>query len=243
MILYPAIDLKEGKCVRLERGDMNAATIFNENPAEQASEFVAAGAEWIHVVDLDGAFSGRSENAEAVSAILDAVGHRAKVQLGGGIRSVSHAASWIDRGVSRVILGTVAVKDPDVVRAACSAFPGQVAVGIDAKDGRVAVEGWAEVTDMDVTDLAHKFEDEGVAAIIHTDIDRDGVMQGANVAATKALADAVSTPVIASGGVSSLEDLRVLRAAGGIAGAISGRALYDGAFSLEDAIAILSGKS
>ncbi len=243
MILYPAIDLKEGKCVRLERGDMAAATVFNEDPAAQAAQFVASGAKWIHVVDLDGAFSGRSENADAVTAILAAVGGRANVQLGGGIRTVSHVAAWIERGVSRVILGTVAVKDPDVVRAACSAFPGQIAVGIDAKGGRVAVEGWAEVTDMDVTELARKFEDEGVAAIIHTDIDRDGIMQGVNVAATKALADAVSTPVIASGGVSSLDDLRGLKQVGGIAGAISGRALYDGAFTVEDAIAVLAGTS
>ncbi|MEQ8442227.1 MAG: 1-(5-phosphoribosyl)-5-[(5-phosphoribosylamino)methylideneamino]imidazole-4-carboxamide isomerase [Alphaproteobacteria bacterium] len=243
MILYPAIDLKEGKCVRLERGDMAAATVFNEDPAAQATQFVASGAKWIHVVDLDGAFSGRSENADAVTAILAAVGGRANVQLGGGIRTVSHVAAWIERGVSRVILGTVAVKDPDVVRAACSAFPGQIAVGIDAKGGRVAVEGWAEVTDMDVTELARKFEDEGVAAIIHTDIDRDGIMQGVNVAATKALADAVSTPVIASGGVSSLDDLRGLKQVGGIAGAISGRALYDGAFTVEDAIAVLAGTS
>lgn len=243
MILYPAIDLKEGKCVRLERGDMAAATVFNDDPAAQAAQFVASGAKWIHVVDLDGAFSGRSENADAVTAILAAVGGRANVQLGGGIRTVSHVAAWIERGVSRVILGTVAVKDPDVVRAACSAFPGQIAVGIDAKGGRVAVEGWAEVTDMDVTELARKFEDEGVAAIIHTDIDRDGIMQGVNVAATKALADAVSTPVIASGGVSSLDDLRGLKQVGGIAGAISGRALYDGAFTVEDAIAVLAGTS
>ncbi|MDF1750731.1 MAG: 1-(5-phosphoribosyl)-5-[(5-phosphoribosylamino)methylideneamino]imidazole-4-carboxamide isomerase [Alphaproteobacteria bacterium] len=242
MILYPAIDLKDGQCVRLLRGDMEAATVFNEDPAAQAKAFVEAGASWIHVVDLNGAFSGKSENAEAVSAILNAVGSRAKVQLGGGIRSVGHVSSWLERGVSRVILGTVAVKDPSTVRAACAAFPGCVAVGIDARDGKVAVEGWAEATEIEVLDLARKFEDEGVAAIIYTDINRDGALQGVNVTATKALADALSTPVIASGGLSSLDDLRALQAAGGIAGAISGRALYDGRMDLAEALAVLKRK-
>lgn len=239
MILYPAIDLKDGQCVRLLRGDMDEATVFNTDPDAQAREFVEAGAEWIHVVDLNGAFSGQSENADAVSAILDAVGTRAQVQLGGGIRSVSHVSAWLERGVSRVILGTVAVKDPEVVKAACAAFPGQVAVGIDARKGKVAVEGWAEETEIEVIDLARKFEDEGVAAVIYTDIDRDGAMQGVNVTSTKALADAVSTPIIASGGVTSLDDLSALKAAGGIAGAISGRALYDGRIDLGEAIALL----
>lgn len=239
MILYPAIDLKDGQCVRLLRGDMDEATVFNSDPGAQAREFVEAGAEWIHVVDLNGAFSGQSENADAVSAILDAVGARAQVQLGGGIRSVSHVSAWLERGVSRVILGTVAVKDPEVVKAACAAFPGQVAVGIDARKGKVAVEGWAEETEIEVIDLARKFEDEGVAAVIYTDIDRDGAMQGVNVASTKALADAVSTPIIASGGVTALDDLSALKEAGGIAGAISGRALYDGRIDLGEAIALL----
>lgn len=242
MILYPAIDLKDGACVRLLRGDMDAATVFNTDPGAQARAFVDAGAEWIHVVDLNGAFSGKSENADAVSAILDSVGNKAQVQLGGGIRSVSHVSSWLERGVSRVILGTVAVKDPDTVKAACAAFPGQVAVGIDARAGKVAVEGWAEATELEVLDLARMFEDEGVAAIIYTDIDRDGALQGVNVAATKSLSDAIATPVIASGGVTSLDDLRALKAAGGIAGAISGRALYDGRIDLAEAIAVLKGK-
>lgn len=241
MIIFPAIDLKGGDCVRLVKGDMDSATIFNADPAAQALEFVEAGAEWVHVVDLDGAFSGTSENADAVTAILAAVGDRAKVQLGGGIRSVAHVAAWLERGVSRVILGTAAVKDPDIVKAACAAFPGQVAVGIDARGGKVAVEGWAEVTEITVLDLARRFEDAGVAALIHTDIERDGAMGGVNVAATKALADAVTTPVIASGGVSSLEDLAALRDAGGIAGAISGRALYDGSIDLRAAIALSRG--
>ena len=239
MILYPAIDLKDGQCVRLLRGDMEAVTVFNDDPAAQARAFVEAGASWIHVVDLNGAFSGRSENAEAVSAILKAVGNRAQIQLGGGIRSVGHISAWLDRGVSRVILGTLAVKDPDTVRAACSAFPGRVAVGIDARAGKVAVEGWAEVTELDVLTLARKFEDEGVAAVIYTDIDRDGAMKGVNVEATKALADAISLPVIASGGLSSLEDLRRLHDAGGIAGAITGRALYDGRMDLAAALTLL----
>ncbi len=193
-------------------------------------------------MDLNGAFSGKSENADAVSSILKAVGSRAKVQLGGGIRSVGHVSAWLDRGVSRVILGTVAVKDPRTVRAACAAFPGCVAVGIDARDGKVAVEGWAETTEIEVLDLARKFEDEGVAAIIYTDIDRDGALQGVNVTATKALADALSTPVIASGGLSSLDDLKALQAVGGIAGAISGRALYDGRMDLAEALAVLKQK-
>ena len=204
--------------------------------------FVEAGASWIHVVDLNGAFSGKSENADAVSSILKAVGSRARVQLGGGIRSVGHVSAWLDRGVSRVILGTVAVKDPSTVRAACAAFPGCVAVGIDARDGKVAVEGWAESTEIEALDLAQKFEDEGVAAIIYTDIDRDGALQGVNVTATKTLADALSTPVIASGGLSSLDDLMALKAVGGIAGAISGRALYDGRMDLAEALAVLKQK-
>ena len=239
MILYPAIDLKDGNCVRLLRGDMDAATVFGSDPGAQARAFVDAGAKWIHVVDLNGAFSGKSENGDAVSSILEAVGPGVSVQLGGGIRSLDNVDAWLARGLSRVILGTVAVKDPAIVKDACKSFPGKIAVGLDARGGKVAVEGWAEATDRDVVDLAREFEDDGIAAIIYTDIDRDGAMQGVNVVATKALADAVATPVIASGGVSSLDDLRALKQAGGISGAISGRALYDGSINVTDAMAVL----
>lgn len=239
MILYPAIDLKEGACVRLLRGDMAAATVFNPDPVAQAEAFVSAGAEWIHVVDLDGAFSGRSQNGEAVSAIIRAVGDRVRLQLGGGIRSVAQASGWLARGVDRVVLGTVAVTEPDTVIAACAGFPGQVAVGVDARGGKVAVQGWAETTETDTLEIAKRFEDAGVAALIHTDIDRDGALEGANVEATKALADAVSMPVIASGGVSGIDDLLALKRAGGIAGAITGRALYDGRIDLSQALAAL----
>ena len=237
MILYPAIDLKDGQCVRLLRGDMDAATVFGDDPAAQARSFAAAGCEWLHLVDLNGAFEGRDVNGAAVDAILSAVD--VPVQLGGGMRDLAAVRHWLDRGVARVILGTVAVEDPDLVRQAARAFPGRVAVGIDARGGRVATRGWAETTDVDVTDLARRFEDAGVAAIIYTDIDRDGAMAGPNVAATEALARAVEIPVIASGGVSSLDDLLALRATGVVAGAISGRALYEGALNLAAAIAAL----
>ena len=239
MILYPAIDLKSGRCVRLLRGDMNAATVFNDDPAAQARAFAAAGCAWIHVVDLDGAFAGRPENAAAVEAILAAV--PVPVQLGGGIRDMAAVEGWLGKGVARVILGTAAVRDPAFVRAAAARFPGRVAVGIDARDGRVAVEGWAETTDLAAADLARRFEDAGVAAIIFTDIDRDGAMQGPNVEATAALARAVSIPVIASGGVSSLDDLRALKACGApLDGVISGRALYDGRIDPAEAAALLA---
>jgi phosphoribosylformimino-5-aminoimidazole carboxamide ribotide isomerase len=228
MIFFPAIDLKDGQCVRLTRGLMDSATVFNNDPGAQARSFQEAGCRWIHVVDLNGAFAGRPVNAEAVDAILGAVD--VPIQLGGGIRSLETAAMWLEKGVRRVILGTVALKDPDLVRAACKEFPDRVAVGIDAKGGRVAVEGWAETADVTAHDLALAFEDAGVAALIYTDIDRDGVMQGPNVAATIALARALHTPVIASGGVSSMADLAALKQAGGdvLAGVISGRAVYDG---------------
>ena len=238
MILYPAIDLKDGACVRLLRGDMQAATVFGTDPAAQARAFQDAGARWLHLVDLNGAFAGRPVNGDAVRAILAAVDIPA--QLGGGIRDMATIESWLSAGVARVILGTVAVENPDLVEEAASAFPGRIAVGIDARGGRVATRGWAEETRVDATDLARRFEDAGVAAIIYTDIDRDGAMQGPNLAATEALARAVRIPVIASGGVSSLADLIALRDTGAISGAISGRALYDGAIDLSEALAALA---
>ncbi|MDH5557163.1 MAG: 1-(5-phosphoribosyl)-5-[(5-phosphoribosylamino)methylideneamino]imidazole-4-carboxamide isomerase [Alphaproteobacteria bacterium] len=234
MILYPAIDLKEGRCVRLIRGDMEQATVFNDDPAAQAASFSDAGASWLHLVDLDGAFAGKPMNAAAVEAIINEVD--IPVQLGGGIRTLETIENWLSRGVMRVILGTVAVKTPDLVREACRKFPGQIAVGIDARGGKVAVEGWAEETDIQVADLARKFADVGVDAIIYTDIDRDGVLQGANIPATADLARAVSIPVIASGGVSSLTDIRALIAEKRISGAIIGRALYDGRIDLAEAL-------
>jgi phosphoribosylformimino-5-aminoimidazole carboxamide ribotide isomerase len=240
LILYPAIDLKDGQCVRLVRGDMDQATVFNDAPADQARRFSEAGAAWLHVVDLNGAFEGKPVNAKAVEGILGAF--KNPVQLGGGIRTMETIETWIAAGISRVVLGTVAVKDPDLVRAACKEWPGKVALGIDARGGRVAVEGWAEVSDLEARELALRFEDAGAAAIVYTDIDRDGVLQGPNVEATAALADAVSTPVIASGGVSSVADLKALAAAPGIAGAIVGRALYDGRIDLIEALAALAGE-
>ncbi|WP_424939338.1 1-(5-phosphoribosyl)-5-[(5-phosphoribosylamino)methylideneamino]imidazole-4-carboxamide isomerase [Aliiroseovarius sp. S253] len=240
MILYPAIDLKDGQCVRLLRGEMEEATVFNDDPAAQARAFQDAGCEWIHLVDLNGAFAGEPVNGAAVEAILGAIDVPA--QLGGGIRDMATIEGWIEKGLSRVILGTVAVENPDLVREAARAFPGKVAVGIDARDGRVATKGWAEETDVMVTDLAKSFEDAGVCAIIYTDINRDGAMQGPNTEATADLARAVSIPVIASGGVSSLDDLRALKSCGArLNGAISGRALYDGAIDLKEALGVLKG--
>ncbi|MSP44244.1 MAG: 1-(5-phosphoribosyl)-5-[(5-phosphoribosylamino)methylideneamino]imidazole-4-carboxamide isomerase [Alphaproteobacteria bacterium] len=228
MILFPAIDLKDGKCVRLLRGDMNAATAFNDDPAAQARLFEHQGFEWLHLVDLNGAFAGRPVNGESVSAILAAV--KIPVQLGGGIRDMATIEDWLARGVRRVILGTIAVRNPELVRAACRLFPGRIALGADAREGKVAVEGWTEATEISARELAARFEDAGAAALIYTDIDRDGAMQGLNIPATVALARAVRIPVIASGGVSSIEDLEALKAARcpGIEGVISGRALYDG---------------
>jgi phosphoribosylformimino-5-aminoimidazole carboxamide ribotide isomerase len=237
MILYPAIDLKDGACVRLLRGDMAAATVFGTDPAAQARAFEAAGCRWLHLVDLNGAFAGAPVNGAAVEAIL--AGVTVPVQLGGGIRNMATVEMWLARGVARVILGTVAVEDPGLVRQAAAAFPGQVAVGIDARKGYVATKGWAEATEVQALDLARRFEDAGVAAIIYTDIDRDGAMQGPNVAATEALARAVTIPVIASGGVSSMADLIALCDTGVIAGAISGRALYEGAIDLAEALKAL----
>jgi phosphoribosylformimino-5-aminoimidazole carboxamide ribotide isomerase len=226
--LYPAIDLKGGQVVRLKRGEMDQATIYADDPAAQARRFIEAGFSWVHMVDLDGAFAGKPANAEAVRAIIAAV-PGAKLQLGGGIRTMDTAEAWLAAGVSRIILGSAAVKDPDFARAACRAFPGHVALGIDARDGMVATEGWAETSDVSATDLARRFEDAGAAAVIYTDIARDGMLSGVNVAATAALARAVRLPVIASGGVAGVEDITALRdAAAGIEGVILGRALYDG---------------
>lgn len=239
MILYPAIDLKDGQAVRLLRGDMDKSTVFNTDPAAQAMEFVNAGCEWLHLVDLNGAFAGEPVNAALVEQILAQTNTPA--QLGGGIRDMKTIEAWLHKGLARVILGTVAVEQPELVRDAARAFPGQVAVGIDARNGRVATKGWAKETDVEVTELAKSFEDAGVAAIIYTDINRDGAMQGPNIEATAALAHAVSIPVIASGGVSSIEDLIALHDCGAaLNGAISGRALYDGAIDLREALDVLN---
>lgn len=240
MMLFPAIDLKGGECVRLLRGDINSATAFNSDPAAQARLFEAQGFSWLHVVDLDGAFAGHAMNGASVSAILAAV--KIPLQLGGGIRDMAAIEGWLGRGVRRVILGTVAVRDPDLVRLACRAFPGRIVVGIDARAGQVAVEGWAQSTGLKALDLARRFEDAGVAAIIYTDIERDGAMQGLNLAATVALANRVSVPVIASGGVSSVADLAALKAANcpGIEGVIAGRALYDGRLDPASALRALA---
>jgi phosphoribosylformimino-5-aminoimidazole carboxamide ribotide isomerase len=242
MILFPAIDLKDGACVRLEFGEMGRATVFNADPADQARRFAAAGFERLHVVDLNGAFAGRSVNGDAVEAILAAVDM--PVQLGGGIRDRAGIDSWLGKGVARVILGTAAVRDPGLVRDAARDHPGRIAVGIDARGGRVAVSGWAESTDMDATELARRFEDAGVAAIIYTDIDRDGVLAGINVEATLTLARAVSIPVIASGGLASLADVRRLLEpdCAILEGVISGRALYDGRLDAAEALALIKAK-
>jgi phosphoribosylformimino-5-aminoimidazole carboxamide ribotide isomerase len=242
MILFPAIDLKDGQCVRLKLGDMTQATVYNPDPAAQAKAFEDQGFEWLHVVDLNGAFKGQSVNSAAVGTILKAT--KNPVQLGGGIRTIAQIEDWLDRGLARVILGTVAVRDPDLVRQACKAFPGKVAVGIDAKGGKVAVEGWAEASSLGVVELAKKFEGAGVAAIIYTDIDRDGVLTGINWDATIDLADAVSIPVIASGGLASIADIvrMTMPDAQKLEGAISGRALYDGRIDPAEALAILKGR-
>tara|TARA_B110000971_G_scaffold29491_1_gene26532 strand:+ start:1878 stop:2594 length:717 start_codon:yes stop_codon:yes gene_type:complete len=234
MILYPAIDLKDGKAVRLYKGEMEKATIFHDYPVTQALTFEEAGCEWIHLVDLNGAFAGAPVNGDIVKDILATVS--IPCQLGGGIRDMATIEAWISRGLSRIILGTVAVENPTLVREAALAFPGKIAVGLDAREGRVATRGWASETNIMVTDLAQQFEDDGITAIIYTDINRDGAMGGPNVVATEALARAVNIPVIASGGVSSMQDLHDLKATGVISGAISGRALYDGAINLANAL-------
>jgi len=239
MILFPAIDLKQGKCVRLKLGEMDSATVYNEDPGAQARKFEDQGFEWLHVVDLDGAFEGRPVNGDAVSAILAATAN--PVQLGGGIRSLEQIAAWLERGVARVILGTIAVRDPQLVRKACALHPGRIAVGMAARGGRVAVEGWAETSDLKVADLAVRFADAGVAAIIYTDIDRDGVLSGINWDATLELAESTPIPVIASGGLASMDDIRRLTMpdAALLEGAITGRALYDGRIDPAEALSVL----
>jgi phosphoribosylformimino-5-aminoimidazole carboxamide ribotide isomerase len=239
MILFPAIDLKDGQCVRLVQGEMDQATVFNDDPAAQAQSFEEAGFEWLHVVDLNGAFEGRPVNRQAVEAIYEAV--HLPIQLGGGIRDLDTIIAWLDLGIDRVVLGTAAVREPALVREAAHDFPGCIAVGIDARDGKVAIEGWAETSEMTALDLARRFEDVGVAAIIHTDIARDGVLEGLNLDASAELAKAVTIPVIASGGLSGLEDVRRLldpRYAM-LEGAIAGRALYDGRLDAGEALALL----
>ena len=228
MILFPAIDLKDGRCVRLERGAMETATVFNDDPAAQARAFAEAGFEWLHCIDLNGAFEGRSANAEAIQAIRAAV--KLPIQLGGGIRDMKGVEGWLSAGITRVILGTAALTDPGFVKQAARAFPGRIVVGADAKGGRIATQGWAETTELTPAELGERFEDAGVAAILFTDVDRDGLLGGVNVPVTVALARAVSIPVIASGGVSGMEDIKALLAANepNIAGLVIGRALYDG---------------
>jgi phosphoribosylformimino-5-aminoimidazole carboxamide ribotide isomerase len=239
LILFPAIDLKDGACVRLEQGDMARATVFNGDPAAQAQGFEAQGFEYLHVVDLDGAFAGRPVNARAIECVLESVS--LPVQLGGGIRDRATIATWLEKGVARVIIGTAAVKDPDLVRQAARDWPDRVAVGLDARDGRVAVHGWAETSDLSVLEIARRFEDAGVAAIVYTDISRDGLLKGLNHDATIALSDAITVPVIASGGLASMDDIRRLLEprAGKLAGAIAGRALYDGRIDAAEALRLI----
>jgi phosphoribosylformimino-5-aminoimidazole carboxamide ribotide isomerase len=239
VIIFPAIDLKEGQAVRLQQGDMARATVFNSDPAAQAKAFETQGFEYLHIVDLDGAFAGKPVNGEAVDNILKTISM--PVQLGGGIRNMTTIEGWLGRGIDRVIIGTAAVRDPELVKAASRQFPGRVAVGLDARDGKVAVEGWAETSEVTVLDIARRFEDAGVAAIIYTDIDRDGLLQGLNLDATIALAEAVNTPVIASGGLGSIEDVKQMLAprARKLAGAIAGRALYDGRLNPAEALKLI----
>jgi len=241
VILFPAIDLKEGACVRLQQGDMARATVFNSDPAAQAKAFEAQGFEYLHVVDLDGAFAGKPVNADAVEEILRAI--KIPVQLGGGVRNMKTVEGWLGKGISRVIIGTAAVRNPALVKEAAKEFPGRVAVGLDARDGKVAVEGWAAASELSALDIARRFEDAGVAAIIYTDIARDGMLKGLNLDATIALADAVSIPVIASGGLASLDDVKALLQprARKLVGAIAGRALYDGRLDAVMALKMING--
>ena len=242
MILFPAIDLKDGLAVRLEQGDMMRATVFNNDPAVQAVAFEQQGFDYLHIVDLDGAFAGKPVNRASVDRILSTAG--CKVQLGGGIRDMATVEGWLSRGVTRVIIGTAAVRNPDLVKEAAKKFPGRVAVGLDARDGKVAVEGWAEVSELTVLDIAQRFEDAGVAAIIYTDVARDGMLKGINWDATIALADAISIPVIASGGLASIEDVKTMLTprAKKLEGAIAGRALYDGRLDPTEALALIRAK-
>jgi phosphoribosylformimino-5-aminoimidazole carboxamide ribotide isomerase len=239
MILFPAIDLKEGLAVRLQQGDMARATVFHRDPAAQANAFEAAGFEYLHIVDLDGAFAGKPVNAAAVDRILENVS--IPVQLGGGVRDMATVEGWLNKGVTRVIIGTAAVRDPDLVKQAARKFPNQVAVGLDARDGKVAVQGWAEASELSALDIAKRFEDAGVAAIIYTDISRDGMLQGLNLDATIALADAISIPVIASGGLASIDDIKAMLEprASRLEGAIAGRALYDGRLDPAEALTLI----
>jgi phosphoribosylformimino-5-aminoimidazole carboxamide ribotide isomerase len=240
VILFPAIDLKDGQCVRLKLGEMDEATVFNDDPAAQAAEFEAQGFTYLHVVDLNGAFAGKPVNGAAVDAILDRV--RMPVQLGGGIRDLATIEMWLTKGIRRVILGTIAVRDPALVKDACRAFPGRIAVGIDAKGGRVAVEGWAETSELTAIDLAGRFEDAGVSAIIYTDIERDGILKGLNLPATAELARSTAIPVIASGGLASIDDVKALLTPEYrlLEGAITGRALYDGRIDPTEALKLLA---
>ncbi len=242
MILFPAIDLKDGQCVRLIQGEMDAATVFSDDPAAQARQFQDQGFEYLHMVDLNGAFEGKPVNGAAVESILQSI--TIPAQLGGGIRDMATISAWLEKGISRVILGTVAVKNPDLVREACKEFPGKIAVGIDARGGMVAIEGWAETSTTSAMELAKMFEFAGVTAIIYTDIERDGVLQGLNLEATEELARTVSIPVIASGGLASVDDVRKLMREeySILEGAISGRALYDGRLDAKEALAILNGE-
>jgi phosphoribosylformimino-5-aminoimidazole carboxamide ribotide isomerase len=239
VILFPAIDLKNGEVVRLEQGDMARATVFNRDPAAQARDFESLGFEWLHLVDLDGAFAGKPVNARVVAAIRKAI--KIPLQLGGGIRNIETVERWLAQGVTRVVIGTAAVRDPDFVKAAARKFPGKIAVGIDARAGKVAISGWAEETQLEAVELARMFEDKGIAAIVYTDVERDGMMQGLNLDATIALAESVSIPVIASGGFASIDDVRALIAprAKKLEGAIAGRALYDGRLDAKAALALV----
>lgn len=241
LILFPAIDLKNGEAVRLQQGDMARATVFNSNPAKQAKQFEDQGFEWLHLVDLDGAFAGKPVNALAVAQILKAV--KIPVQLGGGIRNIATVESWLGEGISRVIIGTAAVREPAFVKEAARKFPGKIAIGIDARGGKVAISGWAEETQLEVVEVAKLFEGAGVAALIYTDVERDGMLQGLNLDSTIALAEAVSIPVIASGGFASINDVKALLSprAKKLAGAIAGRALYDGRIDPAEALALLKG--
>ena len=240
MILFPAIDLKNSQCVRLEKGEMGSAKVFNPDPAAQAKQFETQGFEWIHIVDLNGAFEGKSINKKAVESIVKSV--NIPLQLGGGIRDLAAIENWLNAGITRVILGTIALRNPELVKTACKKFPNKIVVGIDGREGFVAVEGWAEKSEVGVEELALKFEDAGVAAIVYTDIERDGMMQGPNIEATRKLAEKLTTPVIASGGVSSIEDLKKLKAIekSGIAGVISGRAIYDGQIPIPEALKLMA---